>query len=74
MTTKRQEDTDMAARQTKQAQRERELDHEIATYREAATAALDQLEWAIEYLNQIRKSQIAAVLARNRNHIIKTMR
>jgi hypothetical protein len=63
----------MAVRETKQVQRERELDHEIEMYRDAASAALDQLEWAIGYLNQIRKSQIAAVLDRNRRFIIKNM-
>ena len=61
----------MAARDT---DRERELDEEIDAYREAATAALDQLEWAIGYLNQIGKKQIAGVLGRNRSYIINSMR
>ena len=63
----------MAASQTRQAERERELDREIEMYRDAATAALGQLEWVINYLNQMRKSQIAAVLDRNRKYIIKNM-
>jgi hypothetical protein len=34
-------------------------------YRQAAEVALDQLEWAIRYLERIRKPQIARVLAKN---------
>jgi hypothetical protein len=64
----------MATHETKQAERERELDHEIEMYRDAATAALDQLEWAIGYLNRIQKSQIATALNRNRTHILDHMR
>jgi hypothetical protein len=63
----------MAARETKQAERERELDHEIEMSHKAATEALDQLAWVIGYLNQNRKSQIAAVLDRNRRYILKNM-
>ena len=61
----------MATRDTK---RERELDNEIDAYREAASAALEQLEWAIGYLNRIGKTQIAAVLGRNRRYIMNSMR
>jgi hypothetical protein len=64
----------MAAREPKQAEREHQLDREIEMYRDAATTALDQLEWVIGYLNQIRKPQIAATLDRNRRYIIKNMR
>jgi hypothetical protein len=38
-------------------------------YREAAEAALDQLDWCIGYLHRIRKSAIADALARNRSEI-----
>ncbi len=62
----------MATRET--TKRERELDSEIDAYREAATAALDQLEWAIGYLNRIGKTEIAGVLGRNRRFIINNMR
>jgi hypothetical protein len=34
-------------------------------YRQAAEVALDQLEWAIRYLERIRKPEIARVLAKN---------
>lgn len=34
-------------------------------YRQAAEVALDQLEWAIRYLERIRKPEIAGVLAKN---------
>ena len=64
----------MGASETKQVERGRELDREIEMYRDAATEALGQLEWAIGYLNRIQKSQIAAVLDRNRAYIIKNMR
>ena len=57
-----------------ETERERALDHEIDAYREAATAALDQLEWAIGYLNRIGKTEIAVVLGRNRRYIVKDMR
>ena len=65
----------MSARETKQSgqQRERELDGEIERYREAATAALDQLDWAINYL-RMPKPQIAAALDRNRRFIVHSLR
>ena len=51
--------------------RKRELDREIDRYREAASAALGQLEWIVGYLHQIRKPQIARTLDRNRKQILK---
>jgi hypothetical protein len=51
--------------------RERELDAEIERYREAAAAALEQLQWAINYLHRIRKGSIAGRLERNRSQILK---
>jgi hypothetical protein len=38
---------------------------EAEQYRVAAEAALDQLDYAINYLNAIRKPRIAAALRRN---------
>ena len=47
---------------------------EAARYRDAAERALDQLQWCINYLHGIRKSQIAGSLAKNRATIIKRYR
>jgi hypothetical protein len=44
--------------------------HPVERYREAAFAALDQLDWTIKFLHRIRKSQIAHVLEQNRRTII----
>ena len=41
----------------------------VDRYRQAAEVALDQLEWAIRYLERIRKPEIARVLAKNHAHI-----
>ena len=38
-------------------------------YREAAEAALDQLDWCIAYLHRIKKSPIATALAQNQSQI-----
>jgi hypothetical protein len=43
---------------------------EAKRYREAAELALDQLQWAINYLHRIRKSAIAERLERNRQDIL----
>jgi hypothetical protein len=51
-----------------------ELDREIERYREAAMAALDQLEWCINYLYWVRKPGIARAIARNRKQILKHLR
>ena len=45
--------------------KEREADR----YRKAAEDALQQLDWAIGYLQRIRKLKISRALARNRSHI-----
>ena len=42
---------------------------EAERYRNAAEAALDQLDWCINYLHRIRKSPLADTLARNRSQI-----
>jgi hypothetical protein len=39
--------------------RERRLDRDIERYRQAATSALDQLEWCIDCLYRVRKPDIA---------------
>jgi hypothetical protein len=47
----------------------REREEEIARYRKAAEATLEQLEWCVSYLHRIRKSPIAEVIDKNRRHI-----
>jgi hypothetical protein len=47
---------------------------EAERYREAANHALDQLQWCINYLHGIHKSQIAQGLAKNRATIIDRYR
>jgi hypothetical protein len=67
----------VSAPETKQAERDRELDRQIENYREAATMALEQLEWAIGYLNRSGVAgapRIAAVLDRNRKRIAMRIR
>jgi hypothetical protein len=56
------------------AARKRELDRESARYREAASMALEQLEWAIGYLRKIRRLEIAAALERNRRRLRRALR
>ena len=46
-------------------------EQQVERYREAAHAALDQLDWIIGFLHRIRKSQIADALAKNRKTIVK---
>jgi hypothetical protein len=52
----------------------RDRAREAKRYREAAELALDQLQWAINYLYRIRKSTIAKRLERNREHILGDLR
>jgi hypothetical protein len=47
---------------------------DIQRYRAAARAALDQLDWVVDYLYQIRKPRLAAALKRNRNGIARRLR
>ena len=44
-------------------------EQEAEQYREAAEAALDQLQWCVAYLHGIRKVEISRALAVNRSHI-----
>jgi hypothetical protein len=64
----------MDSRQANGDARKRELDREIERYREAAMAALDQLEWCINYLYRVRKPDIARAIGRNRKQILKRLR
>ena len=52
----------------------RDRAREAKRYREAAELALDQLQWAINYLYRIRKSALAERLERNREHILVELR
>lgn len=64
----------MGSRNNNGNERGRELDHEIERYREAASSALGQLEWIIDYLYKIRKREIARALERNRQKILEDIR
>ena len=44
-------------------------EQEADRYRKAAHDALQQLDWAIGYLHEIKKGQLARALARNRDQI-----
>jgi hypothetical protein len=46
-------------------------EQEVEQYKEAATAALDQLQWCVNYLYGIRKREVARSLERNRATIIE---
>jgi hypothetical protein len=49
-------------------------DEQAARYHKAAQLALSQLEWCIEYLRGIRKTDIADQLARNHAAIGRRLR
>ena len=44
-------------------------DGDAERFRQAAEDALQQLDWCIGYLHGIRKSQLSARLAQNRDYI-----
>jgi len=46
---------------------------EADRYKEAATQALEMLDWCIGYLVGVKKEGIAARLAENRSHIRKNL-
>jgi hypothetical protein len=52
----------------------RDPERELEGYRAAPTAALDQLEWCIDYLYRARKPDIATAIARNRKQILERLR
>jgi hypothetical protein len=64
----------VSPRQSENDERERALDREIERYREAAAAALEQLEWGIGYLREIHRPEIARALDRNRRQIVESIR
>jgi hypothetical protein len=47
---------------------------EAGRYRKAADLAIENLDWCINYLHQIRKHKIANSLHRNRMTIVKRYR
>jgi len=49
-------------------------DDQARRYQRAAEVALEQLDWCISYLRQIRKNDIAKILSRNRAHIERRLR
>jgi hypothetical protein len=52
----------------------RDRAREADRYREAAELALDQLQWAVNYLYRIRRPSLAAGIERNREHILAQLR
>ena len=50
---------------------ERQQKSELDRYRQAATHALDQLDWCIDYLYRVHKPEIARTIARNRKRILE---
>jgi hypothetical protein len=63
----------MDSRETNADDRERELEREIAQYRQAATQALAQLEACVDYLYRAGKPDVARTLGRNRNKILERL-
>ena len=49
-------------------------DDQARRYQRAAEVALEQLDWCISYLRQIRKNDIAKTLSANRAHIERRLR
>jgi len=49
-------------------------DEEAERYRYAAEQALDQLDWCVDYLREIRKPEIARAIARNHRQIRARLR
>jgi hypothetical protein len=47
---------------------------ETERYRKAAEAALESLDWTINYFHRIRKSKVAEVLQENRKEIVRRLR
>lgn len=46
-----------------------EREQEAERYRAAADQALEQLQWVVDYLHEIRKHEVAKGLERNRSRI-----
>jgi hypothetical protein len=49
-------------------------DRELVRYRRAATNALDQLGWCVDYLYRVRKPDIARAIDHNRRQILERLR
>lgn len=49
------------------------LDDEAARYREAARLTLEQVDWCVNYLRSIRKTQIARAIAENSSAIAQRL-
>jgi hypothetical protein len=64
----------MDSRESNHDERAQEQDREIERYREAATLALEQLDWVVGYLHQIRRGRIASAIERNRKQIMRAIR
>lgn len=59
---------------SREARREHDREREEERYLEAANLALDQLDWCVDYLQRVRKADIARVIARNRRQIMERIR
>ena len=60
-----------------QAELERQLDRlrdDSGRYQAASRAALDQLDWVIDYLSRNHRDRLARQLRRNRASILRGMR
>jgi hypothetical protein len=64
----------MDSRESNRDDRVQQQNREIERYREAATSALEQLDWIVGYLHQIRKGRIANAIERNRKQIARAIR
>jgi hypothetical protein len=53
--------------------RNRRRADEAERYRQAAEAALEQLDWIIDYLYKIKRPGIAAAIERNRIRVAKRL-
>jgi hypothetical protein len=49
-------------------------DDEAARYRRATYLALEELQWCVTYLQNIRKTKISEQVAKNRTAIIRRVR
>jgi hypothetical protein len=48
-------------------------DDEAERYRKAALLALDQVDWCVDYLRSIRKTEISKQIDRNRTAIMRRL-
>jgi hypothetical protein len=61
----------MDSRESNGDDRRRGLNREAERYRQAAVQALGQLEWIVEYLQKLRKPELARAIDRNRRRILE---